>query len=1381
MNNVITNELFVQIKDQIHEWLSSSEGQSSLDGIRKLLDNKPYSLVDLGQCEFWRSYQRYLLQFHSRRKMVGELKILLREVGFECRVTSKGDWCGIAGKGDAYWHVSEERSAPIRLDRSLGLAIDDDAWKRIGLDGDKPSEVRAEIFRAFVLEKYGSKGEDNVLVCGAFKVQSGMSFTEFFGGLSVKKIKMEVWGESHCKWVPYVDGGITKIRVVPQHPQDGDRFLKMPRSAFDELVELVRRKVPEKIGFDELANRYGLTRETVLREYCSALKVVLTGNQIPSRDDNEISQSRTESCTVWRTVCAYFIRLGRALIGRGGPTRTRYLKKWARLLQGSVTQDAKVELDDGSVVTGTLLNFEDDCFMLKTGVETILVPISSIKTIKGIDRVLQHIKPTSSGENQTSSNNKTYGIGDEDTGSVTWWNEDRGFGFIKSRRGTCYFDHGLVKAEGLAEKLKNGYLGQKVRFSVVSEAVGDRYARVEVLKMERDGAYATGNRNEVGNRLRGNSQLLYLSTCPERDYVSFVLRTCDFHGLEDVGIQTMEDIPEDAAPDRGQTLRRMIEQHGKALEVFWRDKAFDDRKRYNDSRYNREMIRYQITGTGLLFWAGDDDKSRSAWRSYLYRKLQEMLFENETRDQEKAIAYLVMILRTLTTISNRYWEEVIPMLLLAIFHGDDDETIHKIVEDDEWRSRLLESKKIEDYASRRVSSLIVALGLEKRFQILARLTDIVPAECQYENYEEFRKSVVTKMDEGLTTLSVEGLESINACVLGLKIPFVGEVDYRAGLTDVVNAAISYIRADTRRKIQESYSHLHSVVQIFEDQYVLDKLSLPVVDIYYPCVCEIQRRVEADFIGKNHEKVKLELSHADLEKYYADDGVIEMRLKLISLNPCAPSICDISLETRALEIDGLSVRDCSVTDYFAGPLNGGMQGQFTVKLDLTDEEIKCGHGVLHVDVMYKYAEDDDVGDENYMPELAESFKLPFFVAEGVFEKIPNPYLNFIKKPATGSMFVGREKLLEEIVSTFSADTGGQGFVLYGQRRTGKTSVYENVKGNLGDENFVYTRISAHALEEKPGLESFSLALEDSIGNELDQGPLYVPDRSVKLDDYLGRIRHMSRAIAAGKGPDSPRTWVVGIDEFTSLYDYYHGAKGDDRSARKEQTRMFLRELKALLEERVFHLLIIGQESIVQLQRDFPNEFAVLHLHRLSYLQERDVKKLADDPIMKIRDDGERVSRFKGRALARLFYLTAGQPWFTQQFCKALVDYLNENRLHEISEGTIDAVEGLLCGGDTKIADAEFESFVNLMADIDEEEVVRLYYKIADETEEEYDWMPLSDFDERQIQIIHLLDARGIVRINNDSVQLRMGLFASWLRANPGRTRMSFGGKEPIDEN
>ena len=221
---------------------------------------------------------------------------------------------------------------------------------------------------------------------------------------------------------------------------------------------------------------------------------------------------------------------------------------------------------------------------------------------------------------------------------------------------------------------------------------------------------------------------------------------------------------------------------------------------------------------------------------------------------------------------------------------------------------------------------------------------------------------------------------------------------------------------------------------------------------------------------------------------------------------------------------------------------------------------------------------------------------------------------------------------------------------------------------------------------------------------------------------------------------------------------------------------MRELKALLEERIFNLLIIGQESVVQLQKDFPNEFAILRLHRLTYLREEDVRRLADHPIMKIRDNGERVSRFKGKALSRLFYLTAGQPWFTQMFCRALVDYLNENRLHDIVEDSIDAVERSLCEGDARIPDAEFESFVNLMADVDEEEVVRLYYQIAEQTEEEYDWVPLSDFPAEKLPIIQLLDARGILRVNKDQVQLRMGLFASWLRMNPGRTRISFGGKE-----
>lgn len=89
--------------------------------------------------------------------------------------------------------------------------------------------------------------------------------------------------------------------------------------------------------------------------------------------------------------------------------------------------------------------------------------------------------------------------------------------------------------------------------------------------------------------------------------------------------------------------------------------------------------------------------------------------------------------------------------------------------------------------------------------------------------------------------------------------------------------------------------------------------------------------------------------------------------------------------------------------------------------------------------------------------------------------------FPLEPATGDSFVGREKLLEEMLIDLRDTTSWIGYAIYGTRRIGKTSVFKELERELkGEEKIVVIYLSLWNFVE-PSLEEFCNGLAKSVIN------------------------------------------------------------------------------------------------------------------------------------------------------------------------------------------------------------------------------------------------------------------------------------------------------------
>src|SRR5690606_5677485 len=83
------------------------------------------------------------------------------------------------------------------------------------------------------------------------------------------------------------------------------------------------------------------------------------------------------------------------------------------------------------------------------------------------------------------------------------------------------------------------------------------------------------------------------------------------------------------------------------------------------------------------------------------------------------------------------------------------------------------------------------------------------------------------------------------------------------------------------------------------------------------------------------------------------------------------------------------------------------------------------------------------------------------------EIPNPFKQYaggipVEEP---EMFFGRDKLIDELTRDLSRTPGGTCIALYGQQRTGKSSVLSQVSNRLPKDKTIVARLSMGTMDRR----------------------------------------------------------------------------------------------------------------------------------------------------------------------------------------------------------------------------------------------------------------------------------------------------------------------------
>ncbi|MFE6039782.1 NACHT domain-containing protein [Streptomyces sp. NPDC056452] len=357
-----------------------------------------------------------------------------------------------------------------------------------------------------------------------------------------------------------------------------------------------------------------------------------------------------------------------------------------------------------------------------------------------------------------------------------------------------------------------------------------------------------------------------------------------------------------------------------------------------------------------------------------------------------------------------------------------------------------------------------------------------------------------------------------------------------------------------------------------------------------------------------------------------------------------------------------------------PVRGGTAT--TVLLRLVPTPIAQGTSEIETEVTLTYRPRHSSRDATCTERLRVTLATEYVAVD------PNPFTEGgmgrpVHDPA---MLFGREELIEKVRAALGAASApGAGIALFGQKRTGKSSIGVELMRRLGTfdglpvvdvGNLGELTPQRKADEDQSTLLGTLLwRILEGADATITEGPRLLPvgfDRKSLIespDPVLDCNSLFTRYRAAR--PGSP-PWVVFIDEFQYM----------DQWIRDELVHpSFLRTFKAIVERSLFHLVLVGQVHLERLVEEDPNAFGVFGLERVTCLAEADARALIQQPVQLGTPSGP-VSRYHERAVEEIIRLTGGNPFYIQKICYALIEHMNKERTDMITDADVREVTGQL---------------------------------------------------------------------------------------------------------
>lgn len=575
------------------------------------------------------------------------------------------------------------------------------------------------------------------------------------------------------------------------------------------------------------------------------------------------------------------------------------------------------------------------------------------------------------------------------------------------------------------------------------------------------------------------------------------------------------------------------------------------------------------------------------------------------------------------------------------------------------------------------------------------------------------------------------------------------------LSNIAKDGAAYIHEPDYVERERKFLRLSQEIARFSEEIKYEPTKIT-IELVLPILEQMEKDLRGNFeafVAKS--AVHLTLANVLENDYYIpeENGNVRVRISVKSASGGAPIE---GLEITAEELHGLSVVESGLSPEL---FRGGEEREIELTIKPSSEQIADAAFSLQCVVKYRKRNGDLVQlDKQALPVRIGSPEN--------FSPIPNPYKEYAggRSVDRSEMFIGRKELLDRILDVVNADGSGQCFVLYGQKRSGKTSVLKQLRKRIKPP-LLCAEISVGALETASDdtgnnfyqlcLDRIQEALDDAVGEgNYDWWPEPIEIQAKPLDVFRKTIRNVKTALEKA-GWFSPHLILL-IDEFTYLYEYI--VEGVLPST-------FMRQWKALLQSEMFNAVLVGQDSMPKFKQAYPNEFGITYDERITYLSKDEAILLAEAPILL-----GGLSRYRGRALDRLLQLTAGSPFYMQIFCDRLVRYMNQKLASFITEADIDMVASLLTTGAEALPIERFDPLITAagesVAETAREKYLQLLSNIATKSDAITGARPsdLPSIEKKEAILRDLQERDVIVSDAEGRIKIRVQLFQEWLKTH-----------------
>jgi len=423
-----------------------------------------------------------------------------------------------------------------------------------------------------------------------------------------------------------------------------------------------------------------------------------------------------------------------------------------------------------------------------------------------------------------------------------------------------------------------------------------------------------------------------------------------------------------------------------------------------------------------------------------------------------------------------------------------------------------------------------------------------------------------------------------------------------------------------------------------------------------------------------------------ESVIDEEKQCEVQVSLINSSHCSKA-GEIHLEIIDLSDD---IEGIIINKNFDQNLRGGGEPFIAKFIIMLNDDI-INQGATDIKLKCTYKELATNQEQTIEKRLSISF-----YNNSDFMEISNPYAELAKSNIVENpkMFKGRSELIERICETILSSKS-KGYVIYGQKRSGKSSVLWHLENNLnasGKAFAIYFSTGLSIAQDESVEANFYYVILSTIERrfrKIRNSGIKVPDigktnRNDLLSNpmlvFYDRLNDIKDALNL-ENEWRDKKLVLIIDEFT--YIYYQIKLGNISPT-------FMQNWKAFIEDGGFSVVLSGQDTMLNFISDFQNEFAMFKTERLTYLELIPAKELVEEPIWDTLKDSSRYTR---NSVDRIIDLTACSPFYLQIICNELVRFMNNKRKPVLTPADIEDVIMTLTNGVTSLTEFDFENLLS----------------------------------------------------------------------------------------